>query len=224
MIFTASNIYQFSNTYFSNITSSAIFLQALVLGNFLCPVRSVKSYTIYFRSFQSFAISSFSQSSCSKEFKSRVMDRSIFSATKLWLFHVFLLFVFYLLCLNIASGTATDVDYGRHCNSVVHESIPDDEEFNIMPFPGRQNGYFSGGDKVLNNPSHMYHSPESKTLIFETHHVYATKVVDVFKVERNLIFQTSYSYEQSFSRDSSFVTSSSDSSDRGTLDLDFQGF
>ncbi|KAK8676882.1 hypothetical protein V6N13_142441 [Hibiscus sabdariffa] len=148
------------------------------------------------------------------------MDCSIFSAPKLWLFHVFLLFIFYLLCLNKVSGTATDVDYGRHCNSVVHESIPDaDEEFNIMPFPGRQNGYFSGGDKVLNNPSHMYHS-----LVFETHHVYATKVVDVFKVEGNLIFQTSYSYEQSFSRDSLFVTSSGDSSDRGTLDLDFQGF
>ncbi|XP_040948724.1 uncharacterized protein [Gossypium hirsutum] len=46
-------------------------------------------------------------------------------------------------------GTASEFDYGVHCNSVVHESKPVDEEFNIMPFPGRQYGYFSGGNLIF---------------------------------------------------------------------------
>ncbi|XP_039011152.1 uncharacterized protein LOC120140205 [Hibiscus syriacus] len=50
-----------------------------------------------------------------------------------------------------------------HCNSVVHDSKPGDEKYNVMPFSGRQNGYFSGGDNVLNR-SHMYYTPESKAL------------------------------------------------------------
>ncbi|KAK9024559.1 hypothetical protein V6N11_004717 [Hibiscus sabdariffa] len=153
------------------------------------------------------------------------MDCSIFSAPKLWFFHPFLLSViFSLLRLNIVSGTATELNYGRYCNTVVQESKQGDEEFSILPFPGRQNGYFSGGDKLLNNRSHMYYPPESKSLVFETHHVYATDVEGVFKVEGNLIFQTSYYYEQSFSSDNSLIVSSSDSSDRGALDFDFRGF
>ncbi|GMI63653.1 hypothetical protein like AT4G21700 [Hibiscus trionum] len=153
------------------------------------------------------------------------MDCSIFTTPKLWFFHAFLFSViFSLLCLNIVYGTATELNYGRYCNSVVHESKPAEEEFKIIPFPGRQYGYFSGGDKVLHNRSHMYYGRESKLLVFETHHVYATDVHHVFKVEGNLIFQTSYYYERSFSRDSSIFYSSSDSSDRGTLDFDFLGF
>ncbi|XP_039032493.1 uncharacterized protein LOC120167590 [Hibiscus syriacus] len=89
---------------------------------------------------------------------------------------------------------------------------------------GRQNGYFSGGDNVLSNRSVMYYPPESKAVVFETHHVYATDVEDVFKVEGNLIFKTSYYYEQSFNRGGSFISSSSDSRDRGILDFDFHGF
>ncbi|XP_017613674.1 uncharacterized protein LOC108458789 [Gossypium arboreum] len=155
------------------------------------------------------------------------MDSSIFCRTKLCFINAFffLFIVSSFTCLHVVFGTASEFDYGVHCNSVVHESKPDDEEFNIMPFPGRQNGYFSGGDKVLNNPpSRSYSPPESKTFLFETHHVYTTHADDVFMVEGNLIFQTSFYYEQSISSGSSLVISSSDSSDRGTLDFDFRGF
>ncbi|KAE8691875.1 Detected protein of unknown function [Hibiscus syriacus] len=171
-----------------------------------------------------FAISSFSQSPSPKQIKSIVMDCSTFSTPKLWFFCAFLLFI--IMCVSIVSGTATEINYGPHCNSVVHESKPGDEEFNVMPFAGRQNGYFRGGDNVLilNNRSHMYYPSESKALVFETRHVYATDVEDVFKVEGDLIFQTSYYYEQSFNRDGLFISSSRDSGDRGTMDFDFQGF
>ncbi|TYG71756.1 hypothetical protein ES288_D05G423800v1 [Gossypium darwinii] len=154
------------------------------------------------------------------------MDCSIFCRTKLCFNAFFFLFIISsFTCLHVVFGTASEFDYGVHCNSVVHESKPVDEEFNIMPFPGRQYGYFSGGDKVLNNPpSRSYSPPESKTFLFETHHVYTTDADDVFMVEGNLIFQTSFYYEQSISSGSSYVISSSDSSDRGTLDFDFRGF
>ncbi|TYJ39024.1 hypothetical protein E1A91_A04G036900v1 [Gossypium mustelinum] len=155
------------------------------------------------------------------------MDCSIFCRTKLCFTNAFflLLIISSFTCLHVVFGTENEFDYGVHCNSVVHESKPADEEFNITPFPGRQNGYFSGGDKVLNNPpSHFYSPPESKTLLFETHHVFKTHADDVFMVEGNLIFQTSFSYEQNISSGSSFISSSSNSSNRGTLDFHFRGF
>ncbi|KAG8492413.1 hypothetical protein CXB51_009705 [Gossypium anomalum] len=158
---------------------------------------------------------------------SMVMDCSIFCRTKLCYVNAFffLFIISSFTCLHVAFSTANEFDYGLHCNSVVHKSKPADEEFNIMPFPGRQNGYFSGGDTVLNNPpSRSYSAPKSKTLLFETHHVFTTDADDVFMVEGNLIFQTSFYYEHSISSGSSFVISSSDSSDRGTLDFDFRGF
>ncbi|MFQ6641266.1 hypothetical protein Gotur_016543 [Gossypium turneri] len=150
---------------------------------------------------------------------SMVMDCSIFCRTKLCFINAFF-FLFIIpsfTCLHVVFGTANEFDYGLHCNSIVHESKPADEEFNIMPFPVRQNGYFSGGDKVLNDPpSRSYYAPKSKTLLFETHHVYTTDADHVFMVEGNLIFQTSFYYEQSISSGSSY--------DRGTLDFDFRGF
>ncbi|TYI84974.1 hypothetical protein E1A91_D05G405100v1 [Gossypium mustelinum] len=155
------------------------------------------------------------------------MDCSIFCRTKLRFSNAFflLLIISSVTCLHVVFGTANEFDYGVHCNSVVHESKPADEEFNITPFPGRQNGYYSGGDKVLNNPpSRFYSPPESKTLLFETHHVFTTHADDVFMVEGNLIFQTWFSYEQNISSRSSFISSSSNSSNRGTLDFNFRGF
>ncbi|XP_022735587.1 uncharacterized protein LOC111288908 [Durio zibethinus] len=194
----------------------------------LCLVHlsSVRDRAIYFHLFSKFPISSSSQSCCLKKFKPIVMDHcSIFSTSSKLSFHVSLLFFlssfFYL---NIVSGTATQLSYGHHCDSVVHESKPADEEFSIFPFPGRQNGYYYGGDKVLNRSSYQYYSSESKALVFETHHVYATDDEDVFKVAGNLIFQSFYNYEQSFSSGLSFYSYSSDSSNGGVLDFDFHGF
>ncbi|MFQ6641280.1 hypothetical protein Gotur_016547 [Gossypium turneri] len=80
-----------------------------------------------------------------------------------------------------------------------------------MLFSQHQSGYFSGGDNVLNNPpSRSYFPPKSKRLLFETHHVFTTEADDVFMVEGNLIFQTSFYYERSISSGSSYVISSSD--------------
>ncbi|XP_012458305.1 uncharacterized protein LOC105779099 [Gossypium raimondii] len=155
------------------------------------------------------------------------MDCSIFStSSKLLIFCTSLLFIIFFMCLNVDSVTATESDYGLHCDSVVHESKPVDEEFNISPFPGRQNGYYSGGDNVLNRSSDgYYYGPASKVLVFETHHVYTTNAEDVYKVEGNLIFETSYYYERSFSNGREYYHSySSDSSSRGALEFGLHGF
>ncbi|PPD86706.1 hypothetical protein GOBAR_DD16356 [Gossypium barbadense] len=155
------------------------------------------------------------------------MDCSLFCRTKLCFFNAFffLFIISSFTCFHVITGTAIGFDYGVHCNSVVHESKPADEETNIMLFSQHQSGYFSGGDNVLNNPpSRSYFPSKSKALIFETHHVFSTDVEDVFKVEGNLIFQTSFSYEQSIFPGSSSISSLSDSSNRGTLDFDFRGF
>ncbi|XVE50263.1 hypothetical protein DITRI_Ditri01bG0148000 [Diplodiscus trichospermus] len=155
-----------------------------------------------------------------------VMDCSIFSTSlKLSFFNASLLiFLSSFFYLNLISGSATEFRYGQLCDKYVPESKQTHEEFKISPFPERQNGYYSGGDKFLNPGSHQYYQPESKVLVFETHHVYNTDVEDVFKVEGNLIFQSSYYYEQSFSSGFSFYSYSSDSSNRGVLDFDFHGF
>lgn len=154
------------------------------------------------------------------------MDSSIFStSSKLPFFHASLLFFLTLfVCLTMVSVTATQSSYGHSCGSFVHESKQGDEAFHISPFPERQNGYYSGGDKVLNPNSNQYYPSESKFLVFETHHVYKTDVEDVFKVQGNLIFQSSYYYQQSVSYGRSIYSYSGDSSDRGVLDFDFLGF
>ncbi|TXG75057.1 hypothetical protein ES332_1Z019400v1 [Gossypium tomentosum] len=150
---------------------------------------------------------------------SMAVDCSIFCRTKLCFINAFffLFIISSFTCLHVVFGTANEFDYGLHCNSIVHESKPADEEFNIMPFSGRQYGYFSGGDKVPNNPpSRSYSAPKSKRLRFKTHYVFTTEADDVFMVEGNLIFRTSSYYERSISSGSSDV--------RGTLDFDFRGF
>ncbi|KAK8706198.1 hypothetical protein V6N13_049773 [Hibiscus sabdariffa] len=156
------------------------------------------------------------------------MDCSIFStSTKLLFFRASLLsIILFFMCLNIASGTATDFGYGRHCGSVVPEPVADDEEFKISPFPTRQKGYYSGGDNVLNHSSgQFFYLPASKVIVFETHHVYTTRIEDVFKVEGNLIFPSSYYYQQNFSNQGrTYYSHSSDSSDGGTLGFEFHGF
>ncbi|KAE8680138.1 Detected protein of unknown function [Hibiscus syriacus] len=156
------------------------------------------------------------------------MDCSIFStSTKILFFRASLLsIILFFTCLNIVRSTATEFRYGGHCGSVVPESKAVDEEFKISPFPGRQNGYYNGGNNVLNRSSDQYYyPPASKVLVFETHHVYTTRVEDVFKVAGNLIFQSSYDYEQSFSNHGRYYYPySSDSGVRGTLDFDFHGF
>ncbi|XP_022717737.1 uncharacterized protein LOC111276226 [Durio zibethinus] len=200
----------------------AIFSKALKLGNFLVwssgPGERYRA--IYVHLTAEFAISYTSQYCCLKKFKPIVMDSSIFSASsKLPFFHAFFLFfISFFFYLNMISGTETQFSYRHHCDSVVHESKPAEEEFNIIPFADR---YYSGGDKFLNPSSNQYYPPVSKVLVFETHHVYTTDVEDVFKVKGNLIFQSSYYYERSFSHGWSFYSHSSDS---GALDFDFQGF
>ncbi|KAK0601792.1 hypothetical protein LWI29_027436 [Acer saccharum] len=109
-----------------------------------------------------------------------VMGSSAITSSLVW-FNVFVLFLLSTHC------TATEISYHDHCSSVVPESPITSPEFTTLPFPPFQNGYYDGGDTILNpNPSN-YSVDNDKFLSFQTQHVFRTDHESVFKVEGSLI-------------------------------------
>ncbi|KAH9650703.1 DUF2921 family protein [Citrus sinensis] len=81
-----------------------------------------------------------------------------------------------------------------HCASVVPESTATAPEFASLPFLPFQNGYYDGGDRILDpNPSE-YSSNKHNLLSFHTQNVYTTNAEGVFKFEGNLHFYNSYHF------------------------------
>ncbi|KAI9185667.1 hypothetical protein LWI28_009421 [Acer negundo] len=104
---------------------------------------------------------------------------SAITSSLVW-FNVFVLFLLTIHC------TATEISYHDHC-SIVPESLITAPEFSNLPFPPFQNGYYDGGDTILNpNPSN-YSVDNDNFLSFETQHVFRTDNESVFKVEGSLI-------------------------------------
>ncbi|TXG66930.1 hypothetical protein EZV62_008205 [Acer yangbiense] len=90
-------------------------------------------------------------------------------------FNTFVLFLLTIHC------TATEISYHDHCSSIVPESPITAPEFASLPFPPFQNGYYDGGNRILNPRDN------DKFLSFETQHVFRTDHDSVFKVEGSLI-------------------------------------
>ncbi|KAK3198966.1 hypothetical protein Dsin_022381 [Dipteronia sinensis] len=110
-----------------------------------------------------------------------VMGSSSAITSSLVWFNVFVLFLLTIHC------TATEISYHDHCSSIVPESPITAPEFASLPFPPFQNGYYDGGDIILNpNPSN-YSRDNNKVLLFQTQHVFRTDHQSVFKVEGSLI-------------------------------------
>ncbi|TXG66977.1 hypothetical protein EZV62_008252 [Acer yangbiense] len=107
-----------------------------------------------------------------------VMGSSAITSSLVW-FNAFVLFLLSTHC------TATEISYHDHC-SIVPESPITAPEFASLPFPPFQNGYYDGGDTILNpNPSN-YSVDNDQFLSFETQHVFRTDHESVFNVEGSL--------------------------------------
>lgn len=108
-----------------------------------------------------------------------------------WLIHTFI----FLLLSTTCNGT--QISYSDHCASVVPELTATAPEFAYLPFPPLQNGYYDGGDRILNpNPSD-YSSNKHNLLLFQTQNVHTTNAEGVFKFEGNLHFYSLYYFGHS---------------------------
>lgn len=108
-----------------------------------------------------------------------------------WLTRTFM----FLLLSTHCSGT--QISYSDHCASAVPESTATAPEFASLPFSPVQNGYYDGGDRILNpNPSD-YPSNKHNLLLFYTQNVYTTNAEGVFKFEGNLHFYSLYYFGHS---------------------------
>ena len=75
---------------------------------------------------------------------------SAISSSLVW-FNAFLLFL-----LISTHCIATEISYHDHCSSIVPESPITAPEFASLPFPPFQNGYYDGGDTILNSNPFNY--------------------------------------------------------------------
>ncbi|KAJ8774190.1 hypothetical protein K2173_009621 [Erythroxylum novogranatense] len=134
--------------------------------------------------------------------------------------------MFFLLsttfCTTMVSCHKTNTRYSEHCASFVPEAAPTDPETTTIPFPPQQDGYYLGGDGIQDkhsDSSESYFSTDNRRiLLFSTNHVYSTVVPYVYKVEGNLILQTSSNtfYFGQLSYGSG--------SQRGALNFEIEGF
>ncbi|CAK7356202.1 unnamed protein product [Dovyalis caffra] len=96
---------------------------------------------------------------------------------------------------NMVSCSKTDIPYNKHCALIVPESNPNAfPQFTTIPFAQNQDGYFLGGEEILNHPNssgYNYPSSNRRVLFFLTHSVYSTGVDDIYKVEATLMLKTS---------------------------------
>ncbi|KAK3198946.1 hypothetical protein Dsin_022361 [Dipteronia sinensis] len=117
----------------------------------------------------------------------------------------FIVFVLFLLTIHC---TATEISYHDPCSSIVLESPITAPEFASLPFPPFQNGYYDGGDRILNSNPSYYSIDNDKFLSFETQHVFRTDHESVFKVEASLIlhFKNRNNLVQNMTYDGSFYS------------------
>ncbi|TXG66972.1 hypothetical protein EZV62_008247 [Acer yangbiense] len=149
-----------------------------------------------------------------------VMGSSSAITSSLVWFNVFVLFLLTIYC------TATEISYHDHCSSIVQESPITAPEFATLPFPPFQNGYYDGGDTILNpNPSN-YSVDNDKFLSFQTQHVFGTDHESVFKVEGSLIlhFRNRNYLEQDMSRTYAGSFYSTRRSRKNAVSFNLKGF
>ncbi|TXG66967.1 hypothetical protein EZV62_008242 [Acer yangbiense] len=146
-----------------------------------------------------------------------VMGSSAITSSLVW-FNVFVLFLLTIHC------TATEISYHDHCSSIVLESPTTTPEFATLPFPPFQNGYYDGGDTILNpNPSN-YSVDNGKFLSFQTQHVFGTDHESVFMIEGSLIlhFRNRNYLEQDMTSAGSFY--STRRSRKSAVSFNLKGF
>ena len=102
--------------------------------------------------------------------------------------------VLFIICAASVSCSPSQISYLDHCSSIVPEFPPTLREFSTLLFPGTQNGYCHGGDRILSQDSSDYSASFSKLLAFQTRKIYRTEAEGVFKVEGTLNLQSNNRY------------------------------
>lgn len=102
--------------------------------------------------------------------------------------------VLFIICAASVSCSPSQISYLDHCSSIVPEFPPTLREFSTLLFPGTQNGYCHGGDRILSQDSSDYSASFSKLLALQTRKIYRTEAEGVFKVEGSLNLQSNNRY------------------------------
>ncbi|KAJ4825806.1 hypothetical protein Tsubulata_021816, partial [Turnera subulata] len=124
----------------------------------------------------------------------------------------------------------TKIPYSKHCALVVPESSPKAApQFTTIPFAPNQDGYFLGGEEIMNISTSFqssFRSSDNRVLLFRTQHVYKTQVDEVYKIEASLILETTIHHMSSFSHSySSYSTQVVPTmSEKGPLSFELEGF
>ncbi|XP_057955399.1 uncharacterized protein LOC131149190 [Malania oleifera] len=133
---------------------------------------------------------------------------------------LFFLFTVSFSTLMVSSSSSPQISYSDHCGSVVPESTPTELDDSTFVLPQLQNGFYNGGDRILNKSS-VNSAPFSKSLWFQTPSVYKTKVEGVFKIEGSVTLQ---SQEQSVGYWGRYYYQAPRGSGSGSLSFSLHGF
>ncbi|KAI4322938.1 hypothetical protein L6164_022585 [Bauhinia variegata] len=111
--------------------------------------------------------------------------------------------IFFLItCIsfNALPSSAFELSYKDHCASLVPESTPTraDLRDDAFPLAWHQNGYYTGGGRVLGVDSSLHRN----SFDLKTRNIRATDVPGLFKIEATLSFRSSsLYYEENFTYD-----------------------
>ncbi|KAF8391347.1 hypothetical protein HHK36_023651 [Tetracentron sinense] len=120
--------------------------------------------------------------------KSRVRVSSTISLQRLWIQLLFF-FLFEISKATSISSYDSRISYSDHCKETVPESTPNDVDLAPTGFLQLQNGYYTGGDKILGQNTSGFSSNFPRALSFRTISVYKTDTKGVLKIEGSLGFR-----------------------------------
>ncbi|KAL2331435.1 hypothetical protein Fmac_019016 [Flemingia macrophylla] len=104
--------------------------------------------------------------------------------------HSILFFLLTISSFNHLSSSTSQPSYQDHCGSVVPESTPNGLNHNSSPFDDYYEGYFTGGDSIIDGGT----SFNRYSFGFQPIHIRATKSSDLFKVEGTALLTSTISY------------------------------
>ncbi|XP_062170830.1 uncharacterized protein LOC133876547 isoform X4 [Alnus glutinosa] len=117
------------------------------------------------------------------------------TSSQTWLLMFFLLFITFHL--NWVSSLATQPpDYYDHCSSTVPSSALDKTPLTELPLPRSHDGYYIGGEPVLEPNPFAYWSTFLNSILLRTLSVYGTDVPGLFRLEGRLTFPNGNKYNE----------------------------
>jgi hypothetical protein len=149
------------------------------------------------------------------------------TSSQTWLFMFSLIFITFHL--NWVSSLATlPPYYYDQCSSTVPSSTPDKGPPTSFPLPRSHDGYYVGGEPVLEPNPFAYSSTFLNTILLRTLSVYGTDVPGLFRLEGRLTFPNGNKYNEmkdySYGRQSYYSTVMYASPQRSSVSFKLEGF